>query len=162
MEEIWKEVPGYDGVFASSLGRIRGPKSIRATYLENGYPTLHLRPLGGSKKHRRAVHRLVLEAFSGPRPKGMECRHLNGIRHDNRLCNIVWGTHDENTEDNHRNRAYRYGQMAPKSKLNPEQVKEIFFATGSHRSLGRKYGVSGCAIRRIKIGRNWGHITASL
>jgi len=36
------------------------------------------------------VHRLVLLAFMGPCPKGMRCRHLNGVRNDNRLVNLCW------------------------------------------------------------------------
>src|SRR5215471_1608313 len=42
------------------------------------------------------VHRLILEAFVGPCPKGMEARHLNGDRQDNRLVNLAWGTRLEN------------------------------------------------------------------
>jgi hypothetical protein len=38
------------------------------------------------------VHRLVLLAFMGPCPKGMRCRHLNGVRNDNRIENLCWNT----------------------------------------------------------------------
>ena len=42
------------------------------------------------------VHRAVLEAWVGPRPKGYECDHINGNPSDNRLCNLEWVTHEEN------------------------------------------------------------------
>lgn len=45
------------------------------------------------------VHRLVLEAFVGPCPEGMECRHLNGKQRDNRLENLSWGTPERNNQD---------------------------------------------------------------
>src|SRR5262249_4354731 len=45
------------------------------------------------------VHRLVLEAFVGPCPPGMEARHVNGIKTDNRLVNLQWGTHRQNMRD---------------------------------------------------------------
>ena len=49
--------------------------------------------------HTRLVHRLVLEAFVGPRPEGMVARHLNGDPGDNRLENLAWGTQSENNYD---------------------------------------------------------------
>ena len=55
-----------------------------------------------SKQFRRfnkMVHRLVLETYVGPCPSGMECRHLNGNKKDNRLENLCWGTHRENESD---------------------------------------------------------------
>src|SRR4051812_25002272 len=45
------------------------------------------------------VHHLILEAFVGPTPEGMECRHLNGERDDNRIANLAWGTRAENVAD---------------------------------------------------------------
>ena len=45
------------------------------------------------------VHRLVLEAFVGPCPEGMECRHLEGDTANNALSNLAWGTPQENAAD---------------------------------------------------------------
>lgn len=47
----------------------------------------------------RYVHHLVLETFVGPRPEGMEARHLNGDYSDNRLQNLAWGTKAQNMQD---------------------------------------------------------------
>src|SRR5436309_3088927 len=46
----------------------------------------------GGQSYWRTVHRLVLEAFVGPRLPGMECRHLDGNTKNNRLSNICWGS----------------------------------------------------------------------
>ena len=45
------------------------------------------------------VHVLVLSTFVGPRPDGMEVRHLDGNSLNNSLENLAWGTHKENTQD---------------------------------------------------------------
>lgn len=45
------------------------------------------------------IHQLVLEAFVGPCPPGMECRHLDGDPSNNKLSNLAWGTPQENAND---------------------------------------------------------------
>lgn len=47
----------------------------------------------------RLVHQLVLEAFVGPRPEGMEGCHNNGDCTDNRLENLRWDTSSNNKLD---------------------------------------------------------------
>jgi hypothetical protein len=47
----------------------------------------------------RSVHHLVLELFVGPRPPGMECRHLDGNPQNNHRSNLAWGTSKENVAD---------------------------------------------------------------
>lgn len=54
---------------------------------------------GMSGRKDRYIHRLVLEAFVGPCPEGMEARHINGDHQDNRLENLCWGTKEENMKD---------------------------------------------------------------
>jgi len=45
------------------------------------------------KQKHRSVHSLVLEAFVGPRPEGMDGCHENDVPWDNRLSNLKWDTH---------------------------------------------------------------------
>ncbi len=45
------------------------------------------------------VHRLVLEAFVGPCPDGMEACHNDGDRQNNHLSNLRWDTHSNNVQD---------------------------------------------------------------
>lgn len=96
--EEWREVPGYGGrYFASSEGRIRGPLGIRAQ-ADHG-PYVHVTIRRNGRAEARLVHHLVLEAFVGPRPEGLQCRHLNGRHRDNRRENLRWGTPTENQLD---------------------------------------------------------------
>lgn len=73
----------------------------------------------------RQVHQLVLEAFVGLCPDGMECRHLNGVRDDNRLENLCWGTRKENQNDKIVHGNSLKGERNPYAKLSNEDVVEI-------------------------------------
>src|SRR5512135_1179056 len=53
----------------------------------SGYHSVLLKRKDGY--FRVLVHRAVLEAFSGPCPEGMECRHLDGNRRNNHISNLT-------------------------------------------------------------------------
>lgn len=115
-QETWKPVVGYEGYYeVSDLGRVRSLD--RTIYYRDGRVQRHKgKLLKGSmnnlpQRHlsvnltRRArqttkyVHSLVMEAFIGPRPEGMEVCHNNGVAEDNRLKNLRYGTKSENAYD---------------------------------------------------------------
>ena len=113
-KEHWKPVPSKPGMMASSFGRVLLPET---TYkMPNGgetrtkpcptygvvtkasktarhtYMGLSNRKLGNMK-----VHRLVCEAFHGPQPfKKAVVIHLDENAHNNKPCNLKWGTQKEN------------------------------------------------------------------
>ncbi len=99
-------IPGFPGYFATRSGRVysalRGGLRGLKTWLDRkGYSLVRLRH-GGRFVWRR-IHRLVLTAFVGSCPPGMEARHLNDVKADNRLSNLCWGTKKENAADAIRN-----------------------------------------------------------
>lgn len=114
MNETWLSVIGWEGYYeVSDLGRVRSverivprssghPQRIRERILKalpgaHGYPRVNLCVDG--RYVQRTVHSLVLEAFVGPCPPGMESLHRNGVRTDCRLSNLRWGTSAENKAD---------------------------------------------------------------
>ncbi|TXH10486.1 MAG: hypothetical protein E6R04_05275 [Spirochaetes bacterium] len=114
MDEKWMPVVGYEGCYeVSDSGRVRSV--ARTTVRSNGRPhtlTQQIRAQKETGKGYRSVtlirdaklrtftvHRLVLEAFVGPRPEGNECRHLDGNPSNNNLGNLAWGTPSENQRD---------------------------------------------------------------
>jgi hypothetical protein len=117
--EKWKKVPGYE-YEASTDGGIRACKTgcilrqhvqkkvngRKSPYVGAGYYRVELGYGAGGKKFN--VHRLVLEAFVGPRPPGKQCRHINGDSLDNRLENLAWGTSKEDRDDRLRTRPDYY------------------------------------------------------
>ncbi len=101
------------------LGSRRTPeKMLKARPGNRGYPVVNL--YNGRKYQMFTVHRLVLLAFVGTRPNGMAVRHLNGIKTDNRLSNLVYGTYSENNHD-----IVRHGRNANASKTHCQQGHEF-------------------------------------
>lgn len=114
IKERWLPVPGYEGKYAiSDQGRVRalnrrdarGRRRAEKLLMLNRQPSGHLTVALYSNGARRdvSVHVLVLEAFVGPRPPGMECCHWNDIPDDNRVENLRWGTRTDNIKDAVRN-----------------------------------------------------------
>ncbi|MFI8590108.1 NUMOD4 motif-containing HNH endonuclease [Dietzia maris] len=114
MAERWKPIPGYEGHYeVSDAGQVRSLDRVITRSNGAPYPTRG-RVLSPSDAHpsghlyvhlmaggdcTRQVHRLVMAAFAGPCPEGMEVRHLNGDPTDNRLTNLAYGTRSENARD---------------------------------------------------------------
>lgn len=110
MSEIWKPIPGYEGLYeASSLGHIRGVNRIdsagrkwRARELSPGKSTGGYLQVGLFKNGRpkyHYVHRLILLTFHGAAPTGTECRHIDGDPNNNAASNLRHGTRSENIRD---------------------------------------------------------------
>jgi hypothetical protein len=104
---------------------------------------------------------MVLEAFVGPCPPGMECRHLNGVPFDNRVENLTWGTASENLADRKRHDpGVMVGERNAHAKLRASDVIAIRAALRSvtSKALAMRYGVSIAAIQAIKKRRSWAHL----
>lgn len=74
------------------------PRILRPTPNLDGYPVVLLYSDGRRPSHKVAA--LVMLAFVGPLPPGLETRHLDGDHHNNnRLTNLAYGTRSENQLD---------------------------------------------------------------
>jgi hypothetical protein len=113
VKEILKPIAKHPGYWVSSIGNIysdwyRGrrppiydPKyrrKLRPGKIKSGHLIVVL-----GRQNVRQLHRLVLEAFRGPCPRGMETRHLDDDKLNNRIENLVWGTRSENIVDAYKN-----------------------------------------------------------
>jgi hypothetical protein len=107
--EQWSPIPGYEALYAcTSHGRIwshRKSRFLRQTGAggkHGQYLSVRLYAADGSD-HYWTVHKLVLLTFRGPCPPGEESRHLDDNPKNNRLSNLVYGTHGQNEQDKTRN-----------------------------------------------------------
>lgn len=106
-----------------------------------------------------AAHKLVWMAFNGLIPPPLQINHKNGIKNDNRLCNLEVVTPSENTL--HAFRVLKVsttrGEKQHCSVLREDQVSEIFMLRGriSATTLSAKYGVHQATIRKIWRGALW-------
>lgn len=109
----------------------------------------------------RLAHRLVLEAFVGPCPDGMEACHNNGDRTDNRIENLRWDTAKANQADRKKHGTYLCGEAVPYAKLTADKVREIRRrAEGGEKqaALAREFGVGDPQIHRIIKRERWAHV----
>lgn len=117
MEEVWKDVKGYEGYYqVSNLGNIKSLERIiensgtRTGYYKikerilkprenknrNGYYELSLRKDGKEKRFK--VHRLVACAFIENPYNKPEVNHIDGNKSNNCVSNLEWTTSKENKE----------------------------------------------------------------
>ena len=122
---------------------------------------LHVQLYGLDAKPIRAVHRLVLDAFVGPCPPGMEACHGDDDQTNNALSNLRWDTHRANIGDRGRNGLTARGERQGLAKLTESQVVDIklrIAAGQGARSIAALFGVSPKTISSIKTGRTWRHV----
>ncbi len=88
--------------------------------------------------------------------------HRDDNTSNNRLDNLRWDTHKNNSQDAISNNRYTRGEDQPRSKLTDEQVASIRseYAAGgiTQKQLGTKYGVIQITISRIIRREIWKHI----
>ena len=181
MSEVqYKEISGFPGYRVGSDGSVwskwrrfgLGPgkgstfilgeqwKKLKPHVDRDGYHDI--KTFRNGKRYRRRVHHLVLEAFVGLRPKGMQTRHKNGRSDDNRLDNLLWGTSKDNQEDRRQHGTLPMGEQNAWSKLDTAKVKYILQQHGlgaSNAELGRELQVTGQCIAAVLKGKTWRHVT---
>lgn len=177
-EEIWKWIPGYENWYeVSTEGRIRsyvnrGAKPVNKL---SKTPLRILTPIFArdrkyfnvSLSHESKppihdlIHLIVLKTFVGPRPKGKEGAHNDGVKTNNNLENLRWATPSENQMDRLLHGTDNRGSRHGLSKLNEKQVRGIRdkYKTGEYtqRKLAKEYSISQqhCSQLITKVRWDW-------
>ena len=167
MKEIWKDIPGYEGKYqVSNQGRVKSlERKVRSVNWYSGkefFRTVHeriLRPGPVKSGHLYVVlghgeagvpvHQLVMKAFVGEPPEGMEVRHLNGDPTANRLENLKYGTRTENILD-----VFYQGKRWRKLRLDDVIYSRFASFCGiPDKEIADELGVSPFTIAGIRKGR---------
>lgn len=166
--EIWKPVVGFEGLYeVSNLGRVRNvrhssrypARHVLSPYFLRGYPAVRL--CGDGRRMARVVHSLVTEAFIGPRPKGNQVNHIDGIKINNAATNLEYVTPSGN-----KIHALRLG-LAPsgtrhwKARLTPDAVRSIraLHAQGLKPTpIAQRLRVSVNSVKCVISYRSWRHV----
>jgi hypothetical protein len=92
--ELWLPVIGFQNYEISSQGRVRNSKTgFAMKTLTNTTKQSFVRLYGGGYGAKNAyIGQMVLAAFIGPRPEGLEVSHLNMQQSNNRLENLAYET----------------------------------------------------------------------
>jgi hypothetical protein len=146
---------------------VRGPRwvigenwhEMRRSKEGSGYLLVNLRK--DRRERSMKVHTLMLLTFVGPRPDGMECRHRNGDRTDNRLANLSWGTPRENADDRVLHGTVARGERIANSVLSVQKVRQIrrWAAAGQTQTeIARRLGVHRATVGDVVAGRQWAHV----
>jgi len=165
-EETWKTVEDWPKYEVSSLGRIRShwwspPRLLAPSPDVQG--RLRITVTNELRQHKTPrVHVLVASAFLGPKPRGLQINHKNGICTDNSASNLEYCTPQENT-----NHAVLYdlnpkGERVGTAKLTAVDVRKIRALYDgreySSRRLAKQFGVSRPTIMKIIKRIQWKHV----
>lgn len=145
MEDIWKDVVGYEGIYkVSNTGFIKSVKSnIVMIKRQNnmGYDVKGLRKNNVTKHF--GVHRLLAKAFIHNPHNLKYINHINSIRNDNRVENLEWCTAQYNVA------------VGMRAKLRYEDILFIRNSDKTYKQLSIDFGVGEPHISRIKSEKNW-------
>jgi len=150
-EEIWKDVPGWEGLYiVSNIGNVKGlerkvwngvgffdlmPKTFSHYPDRRGYIKAQFTRNFTTRTY--GIHQLVAMAFLGHDPEGcMVVDHINGVPYDNRVENLRIVSH-------------RFNVCVGYRKTD---------TTRKHQYMGISQASSGRWVARITINRKTKHI----
>lgn len=122
--EEWKNFPLSPDYQVSNFGRVKHPSGgILSATINKGYQRVRVKNMG-----QPLVHRMVMITFNPiDNYENYVVDHINGIKTDNRLCNLRWVYQAENAQFSDKNNTeireiianlvQKYGYEETKNKL---------------------------------------------
>lgn len=118
-----KDIPGFEAycaddngtIFSKSYHQTGMMKPLKKVRNRKGYERVYI------YRKLRFVHRLIAKTFLSGYSEELQVNHRNGIKNDNRLCNLEMATQSENMK--HRSAVLGFTQPTT-GKRCPDSVRE--------------------------------------
>lgn len=167
-------VPGHLGYIAGIDGsvwscHVRGGtgglsdswRTVKAHPDQDGYLMVNLKKNGRSTT-RRLTH-VILEAFVGPCPAGMEaCHSPDPDPKNNRLCNLRWDTHQANITEKIVMGTVARGESIGSARLTENIVRRVRYVRETqglgYKRLAKMFGITSWHAYSIVTRKIWKHI----
>ena len=168
MKEMWKDIPGYEGLYqASNTGHIRTVEGKVTYSVRHGERHWHSRVLKEKWEKRNRctnghsdarvmlykdkvnktmlVARLVAMAWVEGYKEGLTVNHIDGDPSNNVYTNLEWVTHGDNIRKGFETGAYPITKSVTLTNLSSKEKHEFRSMSDASRFLGRctKY-ISNC------------------
>lgn len=164
MQEIWKDVKGYEGLYqVSNIGNVRSVdryvnnrkikgKSLLPSDTGRGYLGVSLYKNGNKKTLN--IHKLVANSFIPCTKNKSQVNHKDGDKHNNNVSNLEWCSCSENIKH-----AFRMGLKKPSKTFlgrtgdkHPNSKKIICVNTGvKYQSLAEAAKCTGTTIGLVSL-----------
>ena len=177
MEEIWKDVVGYEGLYqVSNMGEV---KSLERTIIKSngreqyiperilipglsiwGYLSVSLYKKESKKTTK--IHRLVAAAFLMVSVSRLHVNHIDGNKLNNKVDNLEWCTPKENTAHAFKHKLRKAPRGEINGKLTEKEVIEIralcSLDTLTHKEIASIYGIHKSYVSKLKLRNSWNHL----
>lgn len=128
---------------------------------KDGYRKFVLIDDSGRRRYIRRAY-AQCSAWNGPRPDGLEVRHLDGSRDNDAPSNLTWSTHTENCADKILHGTSRRGEKNPRSVITEQQARYIKAHPEIPATrLAAQLRISRNTIYPIRLGRAWAWLEAA-
>lgn len=172
MEEIWKDIIGYEGLYKiSSFGRIKSKHTNNkwgsGWKLLNGYRDnlgyLYTALFKEGNRHIFKIHRLVALHFIPNSENKPQVNHIDADKTNNRIENLKWCSALENMRHAFAKNLipFRIGGANGQAKLKESDILQIRKLTESgidYKEIAKRYPVCSSTINKIINKKIWSHI----
>ena len=166
MEEVWKDVVGFEGIYqVSNQGRVRSVDRVTNYGRRCRGKLLSLAPGGRSgryrsvqmfdldgKQTRRYVHQLVAWAFIGPPESGKQINHIDENPENNCVENLEYVTASENI--NYGTRCARDAAKKSKPVLQTDEAGNVIRVYASATEAQSATGIWRTHISACCLGKS--------
>ncbi len=160
MEEQWRPILKFPNYEVSNLGNFRNAKTHRLLTIHQNIKTgrRFICPSINGKQTTVVTTPLVVAAWIGPRPEGLQIDHIDGNKANERIDNLEYVTQQENIQRSFRNGQhgeYPYNQGSHRflTEVDYAEVKAMWKAGLSQVKIGKKLGINNATVSKILSGK---------